>query len=75
MPPNPVEGQELTDIIRFVRSIEASPEGGPRGGPRQQSFGANAANWHSSPMAYQFDGKEYIVLVSGDNVNAMSIPD
>jgi hypothetical protein len=39
------------------------------------SFGANATNWHSSPMAYQFDGKEYIAIVSGGNIIAMSIED
>jgi alcohol dehydrogenase (cytochrome c) len=37
------------------------------------SFGANAANWHASPMVYQFDGREYIAIVSGGNVIAMSI--
>lgn len=36
------------------------------------SFQANAANWHASPMAYQFDGKEYIAIVSGGNVIALS---
>ncbi len=37
------------------------------------SFGANAANWHASPMVYQFDGREFIAIVAGGNVIAMSI--
>jgi alcohol dehydrogenase (cytochrome c) len=37
------------------------------------TFGANAANWHSSPMTYQFDGKEYIVVVAGGNIIALSL--
>jgi len=36
------------------------------------SFQANAANWHASPMAYEFDGKEYIAIVSGGNIIALS---
>jgi len=39
------------------------------------SFQANTPNWHTSPMAYQFDGKEYIAFVSGGNIIAMSLPD
>jgi alcohol dehydrogenase (cytochrome c) len=38
-------------------------------------FDANAANWHASPMVYQFDGKEYIVVVSGGNIIAMTVPE
>jgi alcohol dehydrogenase (cytochrome c) len=37
------------------------------------TFGANAANWHSSPMAYQFDGKEHIVVVAGGSIIALSL--
>jgi hypothetical protein len=36
------------------------------------SFPANAANWHASPMAYQFDGKEFIAIVSGGNIIALT---
>lgn len=39
------------------------------------SFQANTPNWHASPMAYQFDGKEYIAIVSGGNIIAMSVPE
>jgi len=39
------------------------------------SFQANTPNWHASPMAYEFDGKEYIAFVSGGNIIAMSLPD
>jgi alcohol dehydrogenase (cytochrome c) len=39
------------------------------------TFEANAANWHASPMTYQFDGKQYIAIVSGGNVIALSLPD
>jgi alcohol dehydrogenase (cytochrome c) len=38
------------------------------------SFGANAPNWHASPMAYQFDGKEYIAIVSGGNIISLALP-
>ncbi|MEO5742083.1 MAG: PQQ-binding-like beta-propeller repeat protein [Vicinamibacterales bacterium] len=31
------------------------------------SFQANA-NWHASPMAYQFDGQEYIAIAAGDDI-------
>ena len=37
------------------------------------SFPANAANWHASPMAYQFDGKEFIAIVSGGNIIALTV--
>ena len=39
------------------------------------SFQANTQNWHASPMAYQFDGKEYIAFVSGGTIVAMNLPD
>jgi alcohol dehydrogenase (cytochrome c) len=39
------------------------------------TFGANATNWHASPMAYQFDGREYIAVVAGGNIIAMSVQD
>jgi alcohol dehydrogenase (cytochrome c) len=39
------------------------------------TFGANTPNWHASPMAYQFDGKEYITIVSGGNIIAMNVPE
>ena len=39
------------------------------------SFQANTPNWHASPMAYQFDGKEYIAIVSGGNIIALSVPE
>jgi alcohol dehydrogenase (cytochrome c) len=31
------------------------------------------ANWHASPMAYQFDGKELIGLISGATVMALGV--
>jgi alcohol dehydrogenase (cytochrome c) len=31
------------------------------------------ANWHASPMVYQFDGKELIGIVSGATVMALGI--
>ena len=31
------------------------------------SFQANA-NWHASPMAYQFDGRQYIAVAAGDEI-------
>jgi alcohol dehydrogenase (cytochrome c) len=37
------------------------------------SFAANAANWHASPMTYQFDGQQYIAVVSGGNVIALAL--
>jgi alcohol dehydrogenase (cytochrome c) len=37
------------------------------------SFFANAPNWHASPMTYQFDGKQYIAIVSGGNIMAMAL--
>jgi alcohol dehydrogenase (cytochrome c) len=39
------------------------------------TFDANAANWHASPMTYQFDGKQYIAIVSGGIIIAMSVPE
>jgi alcohol dehydrogenase (cytochrome c) len=39
------------------------------------TFQANTPNWHASPMAYQFDGKEYIAIVSGGNIIALSVPE
>ena len=38
------------------------------------SFQANA-NWKASPMTYQFDGKEYIAIVTGGNIIAMAVPE
>ena len=32
------------------------------------------ANWHASPMAYEFDGKELIGIVVGSTVMALGIP-
>ena len=39
------------------------------------SFRANTPNWHASPMAYQFDGKQYIAIVSGGNIIALALPE
>ena len=36
------------------------------------SFDANQF-WHASPMAYQFDGREYIAVASGDTVTAFAL--
>jgi hypothetical protein len=37
-------------------------------------FQVNTPNWRTSPMAYQFDGKQYIAIVSGGNIIAMNVP-
>jgi alcohol dehydrogenase (cytochrome c) len=37
------------------------------------NFQANTENWHASPMTYQFDGKQYIAVVSGGNVIALAL--
>jgi alcohol dehydrogenase (cytochrome c) len=37
------------------------------------SFQANAPNWHASPMAYQFDGKEYIAVVVGGEIVSLAV--
>jgi alcohol dehydrogenase (cytochrome c) len=36
------------------------------------SFLANA-NWHASPMAYQFDGQQYIAIASGGDILAFGL--
>ena len=33
------------------------------------------ANWHASPMVYQFDGRELIGIVVGSTVMALGIPE
>ena len=33
------------------------------------------ANWRSSPMAYQFDGKELIGVAAGGSIIAFGLPD
>jgi len=38
------------------------------------SFDANQ-EWKASPMAYQFDGREYICIASGQTVTAFNLPD
>jgi alcohol dehydrogenase (cytochrome c) len=38
------------------------------------SFQANA-NWRASPMAYQFDGREYIAIAAGDAILAFGLVD
>jgi hypothetical protein len=32
------------------------------------------ANWHASPMVYEFDGHELIGIVSGATVMALGLP-
>ncbi|MDE3197631.1 MAG: PQQ-binding-like beta-propeller repeat protein, partial [Acidobacteriota bacterium] len=32
-------------------------------------------NWHASPMAYRFDGKDIIAFIAGNNVMAFGLPD
>jgi alcohol dehydrogenase (cytochrome c) len=39
------------------------------------SFQANAPNWHASPMAYSFDGKEHIAVVVGGSIISMALPE
>ena len=36
------------------------------------SFQANA-NWHASPMVYQFDGQQYIAIASGGDILAFGL--
>jgi alcohol dehydrogenase (cytochrome c) len=31
-------------------------------------------NWKASPMAYMFDGKEYLAVIDGGNVIAFALP-
>ena len=38
------------------------------------SFETNQ-NWKASPMAYQFDGKQFIAAIAGGNVLAFGLPD
>jgi alcohol dehydrogenase (cytochrome c) len=37
------------------------------------NFAANTGNWHASPMTYQFDGQQYLAVVSGGNVIALAL--
>ena len=36
------------------------------------SFQVNA-NWHASPMVYQFDGRQYIAIAAGPNIIAFGL--
>jgi alcohol dehydrogenase (cytochrome c) len=36
------------------------------------SFQANQA-WHASPISYQFDGKQYVAIASGQTVTAFAL--
>jgi len=38
------------------------------------SFNGNQ-NWKASPMAYMFDGKEYLAVIAGGNVVAFALGD
>ena len=42
------------------------------GGKALWSFPANTP-WHASPMAYQFDGKEYIAIAAGSDIIAFGL--
>jgi len=43
-------------------------------GKRLWSFQANT-NWHASPMAYQFDGDEYVAVAAGTDIIAFGLVD
>ena len=75
MPPNPVEGEDLAGLIRFLRSVEARPAGSGRGGfGRQQRVtaqmvtGARLEGMQPRRLedlpARTDDGKEYIAVVA-----------
>lgn len=33
------------------------------------------ANWHASPVTYQFDGKQYVTIASGQTITSFALPD
>jgi alcohol dehydrogenase (cytochrome c) len=37
-------------------------------------FNANVQSWRGSPMAYDFDGNQYIAVAAGENIIAFSLP-
>jgi alcohol dehydrogenase (cytochrome c) len=41
-------------------------------GKQLWSFQANT-NWHASPMAYQFDGQQYIAIAAGSDIIAFGL--
>jgi glucose dehydrogenase len=61
-----------TGLVFFEEEAGAFVAADAQTGKVLWSFQANAPNWHASPMAYQFDGNEYIVIVSGGNMIALS---
>jgi len=66
MPPNPVEGQELADLVRFVRSI-APPAG--RGGGGRGGFGRPQVRTSVETVA----GKKIEGLVLGEGFTDLAI--
>ncbi|MCP5144878.1 MAG: PQQ-binding-like beta-propeller repeat protein [Gammaproteobacteria bacterium] len=37
-------------------------------------FQANVRSWRGSPMAYEFDGRQYIAVAAGDTITAFALP-
>ena len=54
------------DSGRFV-AVDAAQ------GKQLWSFDANQL-WKASPMAYQFDGQEYVAIASGQTITAFTLP-
>ncbi len=62
-----------TGLVFFEEEMGSFVAADAANGKVLWTFGANTPNWHASPMAYQFDGKEYITVVSGGNIIALSL--
>jgi len=37
-------------------------------------FQANVASWRGSPMTYEFDGRQYIAVATGDTITTFALP-
>jgi alcohol dehydrogenase (cytochrome c) len=61
-----------TGLIFFGEESGAFAAADAVSGKPLWSFPANA-NWHASPMAYQFDGKEYIAIAAGADIIAFGL--
>ena len=67
MPPNPVEGQELANLLRFVRSLPARPTGSGRGGfGRQQRTTVETVDGRKLEGVQLAEGFEDLQLRSDD---------
>jgi alcohol dehydrogenase (cytochrome c) len=67
MPPNPVDGQELTNLMRFVRSIAPRPGGGGRGFGRQVRITAETTNGKKLDGVVLGEGFSDLQLRTDDN--------